>query len=120
VPSSSLAPQATKAAATARAQEAEPVDAQQQRVAAQSYACAAAAEAAIAVYAGRAPGHRGRWPQRWRYHTLRYRVAAFSQRQKRASRGRPAQAELPQMEQRYSGSSPQKSPGISNMIQYFN
>lgn len=101
VHSSSLAQQETKAAATARAKETEQVDAHRQRVAAQSYACAADAEAAIAVYEGRAPGRRGRRPQLWRYHTLRYRVEAFSQRQKRASRGRPAKAELPQMEQRY-------------------
>jgi hypothetical protein len=101
VHSSSLAQQETKAAATARAQEPEQVDAHRPRVAAQSYACAAAAAAAMAVYEGGAPGHRGRRPQLWRYHTLRYRVEAFSQRQKRASRGRPAKAALPHMEQRY-------------------
>lgn len=99
--SSSLAQQETKAAATARAKEAVQAAAHRQRVAAQSYACAADAEAAIAVYEGRAPGRRGRRSQLWRYHTLRSRVEAFSQRQKRARRGRPAKAELPQLEQRY-------------------
>ena len=54
----------------------------------------------MAVYEVGAPGHRGRQPQLWRYHTLRSRVEAFSQRHKRASRGRPAQAALPHMEQR--------------------
>jgi transposase len=70
-------------------------------VTAQHYACAADAEAAIAMYEGHAPGRRGRRPRPWRAHTLRYRVEAFSQRQKRSGRGRPAKAELPQMEQRY-------------------
>lgn len=101
VHSSSLAQQATTAAATAQTKEAVQVEAHIQRVTAQQYACAADAEAAITVYAGHVPGRRGRRPRPWRYHTLRYRVEAFSQRQKRASRGRPTTAEPPQLEQRY-------------------
>src|SRR4029434_1679128 len=101
VHSSSLAQQETKAAATAQAKEAAQVEEHRKRVTAQQYACAADAEAAIGVYEGRAPGRRGRRPRPWRYHTLPYRLEAFSQRQKRPSRGRPAKAELPQMEQRY-------------------
>jgi transposase len=101
VHSSSLAQQETKATATAQAKEADQVAEHIQRVTAQQYACAADAEAAMAVYEGRAPGRRGRRPRPWRYHTLRYRVEAFSQRQKRSGRGRPAKADPPQMEQRY-------------------
>lgn len=101
VHSSSLAQQETKATATAQAKEADQVAEHIQRVTAQQYACAADAEAAMAVYEGRAPGRRGRRPRPWRYHTLRYRVEAFSQRQKRSGRGRPAKADPPQMEPRY-------------------
>jgi hypothetical protein len=101
VPASARAPQETQAWATAQAKEAVQVAAHRQRVAAQQYACAADAEAAIAVYEGRAPGRRGRRPRPWRYHTLRSNMEAFSQRQKRPGRGRPAKGEPPQMEQRY-------------------
>ena len=101
VQSSTLAQQETKTWATAQAKEAGQIALHRQRVAGQPYACAADAEAAIAVYEGRAPGRRGRRPRPWRYHTLRYRVEAFSQRQKRPGRGRPAKADPPQMEQRY-------------------
>jgi transposase len=101
VHSSSLAQQEAKAAATAQTQEAVQVEAHSKRVRAQQYACAADAEAAIAVYEGRAAGRRGRRPRPWRYHTLRYHVEAFSQRQKRLGRGRPPKAEQPQQEQRY-------------------
>jgi transposase len=65
VPSSSLAHQETTAAATAQTKEAVQVEAHRQRVTAQQYACAADAEAAIAVYEGRAPGRRGRQPRPW-------------------------------------------------------
>ena len=71
------------------------------RVTAQRYARAADAETAMTGYEGRAPGRRWRRPRPWRYHTLRYRVEACSQRQKRRQRGHPAQAEQPQWEQRY-------------------
>jgi hypothetical protein len=101
VHSSTLAQQQAKAAATAHAQEAERVAAHIQQVTAQQYACAADAEAAIAVYEGRAPGHRGRRPRPWRSHTLGYRVEVFTQRTKRPRRGRPTKAEAPQLEQRY-------------------
>jgi transposase len=101
VHSSALAPQETKAAATAHAKEAERVAEHIKRVTAQQYACAADADAAIAVYESRAPGRRGRRPRPWRSHTLRSRVEAFSHRQKRPGRGRPAKTERPQMEQRY-------------------
>jgi transposase len=101
VHSSALAQQETKAWATAQAKEVVQVEAHRQRVAAQQYACATDAEAAMAVYEGRAPGRRGRRPRPWRYHTLRYGVETFSQRQKRPGRGRPAKGDPPQMEQRY-------------------
>jgi hypothetical protein len=100
VHSSALAPQETKAAATAQAKAAAQVEEPRKRVAAQQYACAADAEAAIGVYEGRAPGRRGRRPRPWRYPRLHYRGEACSQRQKRPSRGRPATAALPQREQR--------------------
>ncbi|HEY7495530.1 MAG TPA: IS1634 family transposase [Candidatus Tectomicrobia bacterium] len=101
VHSSTLAQQETKAAATAHAKEAERVAAHIKHVTAQQYACAADAEAAIAVYEGRAPGHRGRRPRPWRSHTLGYRVEAFTHRTKRPRRGRPTKAEAPQLAQRY-------------------
>ena len=65
------------------------------------HACAADAEAAIAVYEGRAQGQRVRRPRPWRSHTLCYRVEAFTQHTKRPQRGRPAKTTHPQMEQRY-------------------
>lgn len=101
VHSSALAQQETKAAATAHAKEAERVTAHIKHVPAQQYACAADAEAAIAVYEGRAPGRRGRRPRPWRSHTLCYRVETFTQRTKRTQRGRPTKTEPPQTEQRY-------------------
>jgi hypothetical protein len=101
VHASALAQQETKAAATAHAKEAERVAAHSKHVTAQQYACAADAEAAIAVYEGRAQGRRGRRPQPWRSHILCYRVEAFTQRIKRTQRGHPTKTEPPQMEQRY-------------------
>jgi hypothetical protein len=71
------------------------------RGAARSYACAAEAEAAIAQEEGRGQGQRGRHPTRWHAHALHYRVEAFTQRQKRTRRGRPAKADVPQVETRY-------------------
>ena len=50
---------------------------------------------------GTGQGQRGRKPKRWHYHTLRYRVETFTQRQKRSRRGRPTKAEPPQEETRY-------------------
>jgi transposase len=101
VHSSALAQQETTSAATAHAKEAERVAAHIKHVTAQQYACAADAEAAIAVYEGHAPGRLGRRPRPWRSHTLGYRVEAFTQRTKRTQRGRPSKTEPPQMEQRY-------------------
>jgi transposase len=70
VHASALAQQETTAAATAHAKEAERVAAPIKHVPVQQDACAADAEAVIAVYAGRAPGRRGRWPRPWRSPTL--------------------------------------------------
>jgi hypothetical protein len=70
VHASALAQQETTAAATAHAKEAERVAAPIKHVPVQQYACAADAEAVIAVYAGRAPGRRGRRPRPWRSPTL--------------------------------------------------
>jgi hypothetical protein len=71
------------------------------RVEARWFACAADAEAAIAESEGRGQGRRGRKPPPWRYHTLRYRVEAVTQRQQRPQRGRPPKAEGPQDTTRY-------------------
>src|SRR5499426_1722617 len=101
VHSSQLAHQAAVAYAAAQAKEAERVAAHVQHVEAQWFACAAAAEAAIAEYEGRGQGRRGRKPRPWRYHVLHYRVAAVSVPQKRTRRGRPPKAEAPQVEVRY-------------------
>ena len=65
------------------------------------FACAADAEAAIAEYDGRGQGRRGRKPRPWRYHVLHYRVEAVNVLKKRPRRGRPPQAEAPQVEVRY-------------------
>jgi transposase len=101
VHSSQLAQQAVAAYAAAQTKEAERVAEHMQRVEARWFACAADAEAAIAEYEGRGQGRRGRKPQPWRYHTLRYRVEAVTQRQKRTQRGRPPKAEVPQETIRY-------------------
>ena len=69
--SSSLAHQETTTAATAHTKEAVQVEAHGKHGTAQHSAGAADAEAAIAVYAGRARGRRPRRPRPWRYHTLR-------------------------------------------------
>src|SRR5262252_6939842 len=101
VHSSQLAQQAAEAYAAAQTKEAERVTEHLQRVEARWFACAADAEAAIAEYEGRGQGRRGRKPQPWRYHTLRYRVEEVTQRQKRTQRGRPPKAEVPQDTIRY-------------------
>ena len=96
VHSSQLAQQQVKAFAKAQAQEAECVAEHIRRVEARRFACAADAEAAIADYAGRGQGRRGRRPRPWHYHALHYRVEGFSHRQKRTRRGRPRKTEVPQ------------------------
>jgi len=96
VHSSQLAQQQVQAFAKAQAHEAVRVAEHLRRVAAQRFACAADAEAAIANYAGRGQGRRGRRPRPWRYHVLQYRVEGVSHRQKRSRRGRPPKTEVRQ------------------------
>jgi len=85
-------PQAQSYAA-APAKEAQAVVAHMQHVQARWCACEADAEAAIAEYEPRGPGRRGRRPQSWRYHAVRYRVVADTRRTRRARRGRPAKTD---------------------------
>ena len=99
--SSQLAQQHASAYATAQAKEAQQVAAYRQKVQAQSFACQADAQAAIAREQGQGEGQRGRPPLPWRYHTLSYRVEAFQQRLKRRRRGRPAKDEPVEEETRY-------------------
>ena len=101
VHSSQLAQQTAAAYAAAQAKEAEHVAEHIQRVEARWFACAAAAEAAIADYEGRGQGRRGRKPRLWRYHALHYRVEAVSVPKKRTRRGRPPKAEARQVAVRY-------------------
>lgn len=101
VHSSQLAQQQTQAYTAAQAKEAAAVAAHVQHVHAQWFACEADAEAAIAEYEHRGPGRRGRRPQPWRYHVLRYRVAADTRRTRRARRGRPAKTDPPPTEAGY-------------------
>jgi hypothetical protein len=101
VHSSQLAHQAAVAYAAAQPKEAGRVTEHVRHVAAQWFACAADAEAAMAEYDGRGPGRRGRKPRPWRYHGLHYRVEAVSVPRKRTRRGRPRKAEAPQVEVRY-------------------
>jgi transposase len=101
VHSSQLAHQAAVTYAAAQAKEAERVTAHVRRVEARWFACAADAEAAIAEYAGRGQGRRGRKPRPWRYHVLHYQVEAVNVPQKRTRRGRPPKAEVPQVESCY-------------------
>ena len=101
VHSSQLAQQAAGAYTAAQAKEAERITAHIRRVEARGFACAADAEAAIADYAGRGQGRRGRRPRLWRYHALHYQVEAVSAPAKRPRRGRPPKGEAPQVEVRY-------------------
>jgi transposase len=93
VHSSQLAQQQTQSYAAAQAKESEVVAAHVRQVHARWFACRPDAEAAIAEYAGRGPGRRGRRPRPWRYHTVRYGIVAESRRTRRARRGRPAKTE---------------------------
>ena len=99
VPSSQLAQQHVQAFATAHAHEAVRVAEPLRRVAAQRFACGAAAAEAIANSAGRGQGRRGRRP--WRSHALHDRVEGVSHRQKRARRGRPPKTEVRQAVRSY-------------------
>jgi transposase len=101
VHSSQLAQQQTQAYTAAQAKEAAAVAAHGQHVHAQWFACEADAAAAIAAYEHRGPGRRGRRPQPWRYHAVRYRVVADTRRTRRARRGRPVKTEPPPMESGY-------------------
>ena len=98
VHSSQLAQQQTQAYTAAQAKEAEAVMAHVKQVQARWFACEADAEAAIAEYAGRSQGRRGRPPRHWRYHVVRYRVVADTRRTRRARRGRPAKTDPPPTE----------------------
>jgi transposase len=74
VHSSQLAQPQAQSYAAAPAKEAEAVVEPMQHVQARWFACEADAAAAIAEYEHRGPGQRGRRPQAWRYHAVRYRV----------------------------------------------
>jgi len=97
VHSRQVAQPAATADPAAHAKEVERVTDHRQRVAARGCAWAAAAAAARAADAGRGPGRRSRQPRPWRSHALPSRVAAVSSLTKRARRGRPPQAEAPQV-----------------------
>ena len=101
VHSSQLAHQQTQTHTNAQAKEAEAVAAHVQQVHARWFACEADAAAAIAEYEYRGPGRRGRRPQSWRYHAVRYRVVADTRPMRRARRGRPAKTEPPPIEAGY-------------------
>jgi transposase len=101
VHSSQLAQQQAQAYAAAQAKEAEAVVAHIKHVQARWFACETDAEAAIAEYEHRGPGQRGRRPQAWRYHAVRYRVVADTRRVRRVRRGRPAKTAPPPMEAGY-------------------
>jgi len=98
VHSSQFASQTAVAYAAAQAKEAERIAEHVQHVEARWFAGAADAEEAIADYAGRGQGRRGRTPHPWRYHALHSRVEAVSVPKKRTRRGRPSQTEVPQVE----------------------
>lgn len=101
VHSSQLAQQQTQTYAKAQVKEAGAVAEHVQRVQARWFACEANAEAAIAEYEHRGPGRRGRRPQAWRYHAVRYRVVADTRATRRAQRGRPAKTDLAPQEAGY-------------------
>jgi transposase len=101
VHSSQLAHQQTQTYASGQAKEAEAVAAHVRQVQARWFACLPDAEAAIAEYAGRRPGQRGRRPRPWRYHARRYYIVADTRRTRRARRGRPAKTEPPPLESGY-------------------
>ena len=101
VHSSQLAQQQAQSYAAAQAKEAETVIAHVKHVQARWFACEADAVAAIAEYEHRRPGQRGRRPQSWRYHAVRYRVVADIRRTRRPRRGRPAKTDPPPLESGY-------------------
>jgi transposase len=101
VHSSQRAQQQAQSYAAAPAKEAEAIVAHMKHVQARWFACEADAAAAIAEYEHRGPGQRGRRPQAWRYHALRYRGVADTRRTRRARRGRPTKTDPPPMEAGY-------------------
>src|SRR5207253_6934053 len=101
VHASQLAQQQAQASAAAQAKATEAVAAHVRQVHARWFACLPDAEAAVAVYEGRGPGHRGRRPRPWRYHAVRYRIVADTRRTRRARRGRPAKMDPPPTESGY-------------------
>ena len=101
VHSSQLAQQQAQSYAAAQAKEAETVIAHVKHVQARWFACEADTVAAIAEYEHRRPGQRGRRPQSWRYHAVRYRVVADTRRTRRPRRGRPAKTDPPPLESGY-------------------
>ena len=101
VHSRQLAQQHAQTYASAQEKEAEAVADHVRQVHAQWFACRPDAEAVIAAYEGRGPGHRGRRPRPWRYHTLRYGIVAASRRTRRTRRGRPAKTDPPPTESGY-------------------
>jgi hypothetical protein len=90
---SQRAQQQTQASPAAQAQAAEAITAPVKHGPARWLAWEADAAAALAAYAHRGPGWRGRRPQGWRYHVGRARVGADTRRTRRARRGRPAKTE---------------------------
>jgi transposase len=93
VHSSQLAHQQTQTYASAQATEAGAVAEPVQRVHARWFACEADAAEAITEYERRGPGRRGRRPQVWRYHVVRYRLVTDPRHVRRARRGRPAKTD---------------------------
>ena len=81
--SSQLAQQHTQAYTAAQAKAATAVVEHIKQVQARWFACEADAAAAIAEYEHRGPGRRGRQPQAWRYHAVRYRGGAGPRRRTR-------------------------------------
>jgi len=101
VHSSQLAQQQVQSYAAAQTKEAEAVVEHLKHVQARWFACEADAAAAIAEYEHRGPGRRGRRPQAWRYHAVRYHVVADTRRTRRARRGRPVLTDPPPTEAGY-------------------
>jgi transposase len=101
VHSSQLAHQQAQTYVVAQAKEAQALTDHVQRVHVQWFACLADAEAALAEYAGRGQGRRGRRPRPWRYHVVRYRIVTETRRIRHTRRGRPAKTDPPPTEEGY-------------------
>lgn len=101
VHSSQRAHQQAQTYGTAQVKEAAAVASPGHHVHAQWFACEADALAAMALYEGRTPGRRGRRPNAWRYHTVRYHLRPETRQMPRARRGRPANGEPPPTEAGY-------------------